>query len=369
MGLEIEVETLEEMCGEPEKDEDEVIINFDEALQMAEREKNLTIFDALIKAKSVLGRHQKIVVAISGGADSDVVLDLIEKTKGDKDVKYVWYNTGLEYQATKDHLKYLEAKYGIKLERERATKPIPTCCKEFGQPFVSKFVSEQIERLQRHNFKWEDKPFEELMEEYPNCKCGIMWWCNQCILKSGHNSRFNISRNSYLKEFLIAHPPTFRISNKCCMYSKKKVAKHFVKESNADLNVFGVRKAEGGVRSIAYKNCYSDDEKETAQFRPIFWFSDKDKEEYEKLFGIIHSDCYTKYGFTRTGCVGCPYNRNINAELEAVKKFEPLLYKACTNVFKDSYEYTKQYREFQAMMTEKSKQMEGQISLFDYEEE
>lgn len=95
-----------------------MIINFDEALQMAEREKNLTIFDALIKAKSVLGRHQKIVVAISGGADSDVVLDLIEKTKGDKDIKYVWYNTGLEYQATKDHLKYLEAKYGIKLERE-----------------------------------------------------------------------------------------------------------------------------------------------------------------------------------------------------------------------------------------------------------
>lgn len=93
------------------------IVLFNKALQMAERGKNLTIFDALIKAKSVLGRHQKIVVAISGGSDSDVVLDLIEKVKGDKDVKYVWFNTGLEYQATKDHLKYLETKYGIKIER------------------------------------------------------------------------------------------------------------------------------------------------------------------------------------------------------------------------------------------------------------
>ena len=39
-------------------------------------------------------------------------------------------------------------------------------------------VSEWIERLQRHNFQWEDKSFDELYKEYPKCKVALQWWCN-----------------------------------------------------------------------------------------------------------------------------------------------------------------------------------------------
>ena len=48
----------------------------------------------------------------------------------------------------------------------------------------------------------------------------------------------------------------------------------------------------------------------------------------------------------RTGCVGCPYSRELQHELDLIKKYEPKLHKAVCNVFKDSYEYTKQYYEF-----------------------
>lgn len=48
----------------------------------------------------------------------------------------------------------------------------------------------------------------------------------------------------------------------------------------------------------------------------------------------------------RTGCAGCPYGRDFEFELEVVKQHETKLYKAVTNVFKDSYEYTRKYREF-----------------------
>lgn len=93
-------------------------MDFDKALDLAEKNKNLTIFDAFIKAKSVIGRHQKIICAISGGSDSDIMLDIIEKVKGNKNVIYVWSNTGLEFLATKKHLEYLEQKYNITIERE-----------------------------------------------------------------------------------------------------------------------------------------------------------------------------------------------------------------------------------------------------------
>lgn len=175
-----------------------------------------------------------------------------------------------------------------------------------------------------------------------------------------------------MREFLIAYPPTFNISNKCCMYAKKKPMKNFLNKHEADLNIFGVRKAEGGIRATAYKNCYTDNTNKTAEYRPIFWFSDDDKKLYEELYDIKHSDCYIKYGLKRTGCVGCPYGKNVMDELNATKIYEPNLHKACNKVFKDAYEYTQMYRDFVKEMKEKEKEkqseeyIEGQLSIYDY---
>ena len=80
--------------------------------------------------------YTKISCAISGGADSDDMMDICYLCDNDKKVAYVWCDTGLEYQATKDHLKYLEEKYGIDIIRIRAAKSIPTSCREYGQPFL-----------------------------------------------------------------------------------------------------------------------------------------------------------------------------------------------------------------------------------------
>lgn len=110
---------------------------------------NLAVFDTLVKARSVLARHNKIVVSISGGSDSDIVMDIVERTKEGKNVEYIWFDTGIEYQATKNHLLYLESKYGVEIHRIKAIKPIPTCCREYGVPFISKQVSENISRLQK----------------------------------------------------------------------------------------------------------------------------------------------------------------------------------------------------------------------------
>lgn len=304
--------------------------------------KNKTIVDNLViawnKINSLL--YQKPVCSVSGGSDSDVMLDICTKVDSDKKIEYVWFDTGLEYQATKDHLLYLEKTYGITITKYRAIKPIPIVCNEYGQPFLSKYVSEMISRLQRHNFKWEDKSFDELYREYPKCKVALQWWCNCNI-----SDRFDISRNKYLKEFMILNPPTFRISNKCCKYAKKDVLKKFITKNNCDLEINGVRKAEGGIRDVMYKSCF-DSNKDYDRYRPLFWYTGEDKMDYELHYGIKHSDCYAKYGLKRTGCAGCPFGRDFEKELEIIKQYEPKLYVAVNNIFGKSYEYTRKYYDF-----------------------
>lgn len=308
---------------------------------------NLTIFDAMAKILDVIPKYKKVTVSISGGADSDIIIDMIERCQFDTQIDYIWFNTGLEYQATKEHLDYLEKKYNVEIKRCKPKKPIPLAVREYGVPFLNKYTSAMIARLQRHQFKFEDKSFEELYKEYPKCKVPLKWWTDSWF--GGRHSSFNISRNKWLKEFLVENPPTFKISDKCCYWTKKKTAFDYLKENDVDLNIVGLRKSEGGIRAAAFKTCFEHRENQAAYLRPIFWFKNSDKEEYEALFDVTHSRCYTEYGMTRTGCAGCPYSRTFEKDLEIIKKYEPKLYKAVNNIFGQSFEYTRKFIEFKKM--------------------
>lgn len=313
---------------------------------------NEVIFNSFVKAHKYINEHNKIFVSISGGSDSDIILDMCHTIDPNNEkCKYWFLDTGLEYNATKEHLSYLEKRYDITIQRESTIKSIPTCCKEYGQPFLSKHASEIIGRLQKHNFEWKDLPYEELLKQYPNCVEGVKWWCNKYmqVEKYGKDrSRFNINFNRWLKEFLIENPPTFKISAECCEYAKKKVAKKAYSRDNYDMSIIGVRKTEGGIRATAYGSCYTKaDSGNMDHFRPIFWFMDKDKAEYVEKFDIKHSDCYEVWGFPRTGCVCCPYgNKDLQNELDITLKYEPKMYKAVNNIFKESYEYTQKWLKY-----------------------
>lgn len=322
-----------------------------------------TIGAAMLKCNLVLKQHKRVAVSISGGSDSDIMLDMIERCRRDEfvdcEIRYFWVDTGLEYQATKDHLDYLEQRYGITIERVRPKKPIPLCVKEYGVPFVSKFVSEQIRGLIKQKFDFVDLTPEKMIAERPNVsKWYRRWWCNE-----GTHSQLRIDYNKWLKEFLIENNPDIEISAMCCVYSKKDPANKFCRDMNADLECVGVRKAEGGIRATAYSTCFDDygDPSKMNKFRPIWYFTDEDKRDYEELFEIVHSRCYTEYGLRRTGCVGCPFSRDALNDLEKIKHFEPKLYAACIKIFGGGYEMTRKYRQFAAAKNEEQKRDENQL--------
>lgn len=310
----------------------------------------LAIADAAMKFKSVLETHEKALVSISGGADSDVMLDMCERVRDGTgcSVTYAFFDTGIEYEATKRHVAWLEGRYCVTIERHRAEKTIPVCCREYGQPFYSKFVSSAIERLQRRGFKWEDEPLDVLQARYPRCTSALRWWCND-YTRTEEPGYYDIGNAAWLKEWIIANPPEFKVSARCCEYAKKRVSKRVIAQGGYDLRVIGIRKAEGGIRAKTKDaRCFRAGPVDS--YYPLFWFSDRDRATYEESYGIRHSDCYETWGFRRTGCIGCPYNRRNERDLQVSAAFEPKVTAIARKVFAESYDYMRRYMDFRAEM-------------------
>ena len=312
--------------------------------------RNMHIYDTLLKAPSVLGRHLKCAVSVSGGSDSDIVMDLIELVKPDFcELVYVFFDTGLEYAATKRHLDELEQKYSVTIIRRRPRKTIPVVCREYGVPFISKDVSEMMQRLQTHDFDWNDLPENATEERYGRCKSALDWYFSRRPLSSTGKSKYDIQRYKLLREFIMANAPGFTISEKCCDYAKKQTADDFGKEYNPDLLVNGMRQAEGGRRSGSIQTCFSPrTDNRPDKYRPLWYWTDEDKAIYKEWRGIRYSDCYEVYGLKRTGCVGCPCNSRAEQELATVEPFEPQIVRAARSVFGASYDYIRRYREFKS---------------------
>jgi len=262
------------------------------------------------------------------------MLDLIELVKPEAQrIKYVFFDTGLEWDATHAQIVRVQKRYKIDIEPRKAREPIPIVCKRFGVPFLDKTISAKLRILQNQGFD-----FNEAGHGLEHLKI-YEWWTER---KTG---QFALKPD--VKAFLINNPPSFGISDQCCDYAKKYPAQDFYKEYKPDLDIQGVRKKEGGPRASAYKNCFTKDEA-FDRYRPLFFWTDKDKQLYKKWRKIRYSDCYEKWGFQRTGCVGCPCSIKAVKDLESAKAYEPNKVKAAYAIFGASYEYRAQYERFRA---------------------
>lgn len=102
-------------------------------------------FEAIksIVAKRLI-EHPNAICSYSGGADSDILIDVIERTReifSLPPVKYAFFNTGLEMMATKNHVRDTAQKYGVEIETFRPKVNIVMASRKYGIPFVSKIMS------------------------------------------------------------------------------------------------------------------------------------------------------------------------------------------------------------------------------------
>lgn len=313
--------------------------------------------------------HPHAICSYSGGADSDIMIDLIERTReifNLPPVDYVFFNTGLEMKATKDHVKATAEKYGVMIRECRPKTNIVTASRKYGLPFVSKIMSAGLEGWQKKNIplsiaeeydKAEDKEAKraELKARYPGCETTINFLC--CCNSKGEprpNIQLVINSSKYMRDFIAEYPPDFQISAKCCDYCKKQVAHQVQKDY--DMIITGERRDEGGMRSVPRKDnttlCFTETSSGQHRLRPLYYVSDKDKAWYKRKYNIRYSDAYEVYGLTRTGCCGCPISYKAVDDLELIRPYEPTLVKAAWNVFGKSYLYRQQYNEYKARRRE-----------------
>lgn len=329
-------------------------------------------YDAAAKFQAIesiiarrLKEHPNAICSYSGGSDSDIMVDLIERTRkifNLPPITYCFFNTGLEMQATKNHVKATEQKYGITITTYRPKKNIVLSTREYGVPFVSKIMSAAMETVQKKQLPFsikeeydaaEDKAAKrkELKERYPNAEQGINFLC--CCNSAGEprpNIQLVINSSAYMYDFMKENPPQFKISAKCCDYCKKQIA-HKV-QKDFEMIITGERRDEGGMRSVpksADANgtmCFSETSTGQYRFKPLYYVSDADKAWYKERHNIRYSDAYEVYGLKRTGCCGCPISSRAVDDLELIKPYEPVVVRAAWNLFGDSYRYRQQYKEY-----------------------
>lgn len=345
-------------------------------------------FDAPAKFEAIksiiakhLYQHPNAMCSYSGGSDSDILLDLIERVRETfklPPVRYYFFNTGLEMQAIKRHVRETAEKYGVEIETVRPKKNIVLATREYGLPFVSKIISEGLEGVQKKQIplsiadeyaEAEDKiaKREELRQRYPKCEKPINFLC--CCNTKGEprpNIQLVINSSKYLLDFIKENPIPFKVSNKCCDVCKKNPA-HKI-EKDFEMVITGERRDEGGMRSVPRRDsttmCFSETASGKFRLRPLYYVSDADKSWYKDYYGIRYSDAYEVYGLKRTGCCGCAISARAAEELEKIRPYEPNLVKAAWNVFGDSYLYRQKYNEYRAMRNKQEKENKNQISLF-----
>lgn len=342
--------------------------------------------------QSIVGKrlieHPNAICSYSGGADSDILIDVIERARKMFElppVKYVFFNTGLEMKATKDHVKATAEKYGVEIETVRPKINIVRAARKYGIPFVSKIMSSGLSDWQKKGIpldiadeyaEAEDKAAKraELRARYPKCESLINFLC--CCNAAGEprpNIQLVINSSRYMLDFIREYPPTFQISAKCCDYCKKQVA-HSV-QKGFEMIITGERREEGGMRSVPRSGeansamCFAETSSGQYRLRPLYYVSDKDKAWYKDYYGIRYSDAYEVYGLTRTGCCGCPISYKAIEDLEKIRPYEPNLVKAAWNVFGASYTYRQEYNKYKARRDFESRIaseiIEGQISIWE----
>lgn len=350
-------------------------------------------YDAPRKFQAIQGiiarrllEHPNAICSYSGGSDSDTMLDLIERTRklfSLPPVDYAFFNTGLEMEATKRHVRKQAEKYGVKITEYRPKINIVQASRKYGIPFMSKIISERLEAWQRHPeipidiaTEFDGLDAEQAKEKFASYQRKghvislLCFLTNRTQYGEEKCNQTCIASAPYLSEFMRDNPPDFKITAKCCDYCKKSIA-HEIRK-NYELEITGERNEEGGARTIGFTKgnepgCFRETSRGTFRLRPLFYVTDADKAWYKEYYGLRYSDAYEVYGMKRTGCCGCPISWRATEDLEKIGQYEPYVAKAAWNIFGKSYEYRKKYNAYKTSRRIEESKL-GTIPLFTDEE-
>ena len=305
----------------------------------------MKIEDAMFRLKDLYDRTDgKSVISFSGGKDSTVIAELylMAKEKGlVGHMNLIFADTQIEYDAIYEFVEwYSKNKQEVVYIKPRL--PFPMIIKKYGKPAMSKIKSDFLNTYQNTLKKGEDplkvKRTSELLIGFRTDK--------EYNIKVDENGKPEKTRQRLANKHMhFVHPENeIKISSMCCELLKKEPFEDYYKTHGIKGYVTGMRKSEGGVREEMYKTCTAHktigrgkNKVKLIHKMPLFDWTDKDVDDFIEKYNVKISKAYTEYGLNRTGCVGCPFARDICNNLKVLYNHEPNKYKAVQHWLGDIY--------------------------------
>lgn len=259
--------------------------------------------------------EHKAYISFSGGKDSTVLSALVDLALPNNQIPRVYINTGIDYRAIVDFVK----EYGERDKRLQIVRPsqnIKQILETYGYPFKSKEHSQKVALFQRSGLG-------KTVLNYLGKGTKESFLCPDKL-------KYNFTADFKLK-----------VSDKCCYKLKKEPAQKWSNENCRPITITGIRQDEGGLRQ-SVKSCaifYDDNCKELHKFHPLLVVNDDWINEFIKVYKIeLCKLYYSPYNFKRTGCCGCPFNTELQRQLDVLADLLPSEKKRAEYLWKPVYD-------------------------------
>lgn len=273
---------------------------------------NFILYDRLEKIRQVVGQYgeDRFSISFSGGKDSTVLSDLVDRALPGNQIPRVFIDTGIEYNAIRA---FVKAKQDAdpRFHMVQPTKPINKVLETYGYPFKSKEHSAKLSYYQRGI---EQPSLERYLSD---------------------DNKFGCPK---ILRYQFTHDFTMPISNLCCDKLKKEPMKLWQKENRRPISIIGVIREEGGQRRNA--KCIVTNFRGTVKaFQPLVAVTLDWEQWYIDTFNIQLCELYyPPFSFERTGCKGCPFAIGLQAELDTMQRLLPGERKQCESIWAPVYE-------------------------------
>lgn len=276
----------------------------------------LLLFDrleAIVVSDVKYDLESNAYLSFSGGKDSTILHYLLDKALPNNHIPRVFIDTGIEYQKIREFVLEL-AKTDNRFVIIKPSQPIKPMLEKVGYPFKSKEHSLYVQQYQRNGMS---KTVDRYLNPSEKRKA---YGCPSFL------------RYQFTSEFQL------KLSNRCCFELKKKPVHKWQKENNRTITITGMRKEERGTRNKL--TCITRDSKgKVTHFHPLAVVNDEWENWFIEKENIALAPLYCQpYNFKRTGCAGCPYNINLQKDLETLEELLPAERNRCELIWKPVYE-------------------------------
>lgn len=273
--------------------------------------------DRLQKIRQIINKYGEntFYISFSGGKDSTVLSALVDMALPCNKIPRVYANTGIELNMVRDFV-FNMANTDDRVVIIKPSVPIKTMLERDGYPFKSKEHSLIVDIYQRHGM---------------NCITVPRYLGSQ----EGYGDRFRCPKKL---EYQFTPDFNMKISDKCCKRMKEEPLDNWAKSNHKTCRILGIMPSEGGRRlttkCLAFKN-----NGKTLSFHPLSVVTKDWEDWFIDAYDIKICDIYKPpYNFDRTGCKGCPFNINIQKELDVLEKYFPTERKQCEAIWKPVYD-------------------------------